>query len=247
MRNPGKYLLAASVVMAVLVGAPLALGAGEGRPLDGGARNPSDDARQNYTRETEIIADVATYGTRQSNKSATGGGAIYGCRATGASARACVRASNLADGLAFSFATRGATVGRIEGANAAAKPFTTNATGVADGLNADRVDSKSASDLTTDAVQAANLFARIGGASGTLGANRGATTAARTAAGVYTVTFSANIGSCAYNATPASATPATATVEPIDANNLRVRTFADDGVSGVPAAADSDFHLTVTC
>jgi hypothetical protein len=248
MRNPGKYLLAAAVVMSVLVAAPLALGAGEGQPLDGGARNPSDDARQNYTRETEIIADVATYGTRQSNKSATGGGAIYGCRATATASRACVRASNLADGLAFSFRSNGGNqVGRIESGNVNAAPFTTNATGVATGLNADRVDSKSASDLTTDAVQAANLFARIGGASGTLGANRGATTAARTAAGVYTVTFSANIGSCAYNATPASATPATATVEPIDANNLRVRTFADDGVSGVPAAADSDFHLTVTC
>ena len=75
MRNPGRYLLAAAVVTSVLVAAPLALGAGEGRPLDGGARNPSDDARQNYTRETEIIADVGTYATRQSNKSATGGGA----------------------------------------------------------------------------------------------------------------------------------------------------------------------------
>ena len=246
MRNPGKYLLAAAVVTSVLVAAPLAIGAGEGRPLDGGARNPSDDARQNYTRETEIIADVATYGTRQSNKSATGGGAIYGCRATATATRACVRASNLADGLAFSFAGRGATVGRIEATSATARPFTTNATGVATGLNADQVDGRSANEITTDAVQAANLFARVGGAAGTLGANRGATTAARPAVGVYSVTFRSNIGSCAYNATPASATPATATVEPVDANNVRVRTFVDDA-GGVPAAADTDFHLTVTC
>jgi hypothetical protein len=247
MRNPGKYLLAAAVVTSVLVAAPLALGAGEGRPLDGGVRNPSDDARQSYTRETEIIADVATYGTRQSNKSATGGGAIYGCRATAAAGRGCLRASNLADGLAFSFATKGATAGRIEGANASAKPFTTNATGVADGLNADRVDSKNASDIVSDAVAASNLFARVGGASGTVGSNRGATAGSRSAVGVYTVTFAANIGSCAYNATPASSTPATATVEPVDANNVRVRTFVDDGATGVPAPADSDFHLTVTC
>ena len=45
MRNPGKYLLAAAVVTSVLVAAPLALGAGEGRPLDGGARNPSEIGR----------------------------------------------------------------------------------------------------------------------------------------------------------------------------------------------------------
>src|SRR5215211_1354568 len=101
MRNPAKYLLAAAVVTSILVVAPLALGAGEGRPLAGGARNPTNDSSKNYTRETQIIADVPTYGTRQSNKSATGGGAIYGCRATVASGRGCVRSSNLADGLAF--------------------------------------------------------------------------------------------------------------------------------------------------
>jgi hypothetical protein len=244
MRNPGKYLLAAAVVTSVLVAAPLAVGAGEGRPLDGGARNPSDDARQNYTRETEIIADVPTYGTRQSNKSATGGGAIYGCRATAAAGRGCIRSSNLADGLAFSFSSKGATAGRIEGANANAKPFTTNATGVADGLNADRVDGKNAADLTTDAVAASNLFARVGGAAGTLGANRGATAAARSAVGVYTVTFGRDVSSCAWNATAASATPAIATVEATAGNTsaVTVRTFTDAG-----AAADTDTHVTVTC
>jgi hypothetical protein len=247
MRNPAKYLLAAAVVTSILVVAPLALGAGEGRPLAGGARNPTNDSSKNYTRETQIIADVPTYGTRQSNKSATGGGAIYGCRATAASGRGCVRSSNLADGLAFSLAGKGASVGRIEATTATAKPFTTNATGVATGLNADQVDGKSASDLTTDAVAASNLFARVGGAAGTLGPNRGATAATRSALGVYAVTFSANIGSCAYTATPASATPATATVVPVDNNNVRVNTFADDATTGVPAAADRDFHLTVTC
>ena len=114
MRNPAKYLLAGAVVTAVLVSAPLALGAGEGKPLDGGARNPSNDASQNFTRETEIIADVPTYSTRQSNKSTTGGGAIYGCRATAPSANTCVRASNLSNGQAFSFSANGGSqVGRI--------------------------------------------------------------------------------------------------------------------------------------
>lgn len=249
MRNPAKYLLAGGVVTAVLVSAPLALGAGEGKPLDGGARNPSNDATQNFTRETEIIADVPTYSTRQSNKSTTGGGAIYGCRATAPSANTCVRASNLSNGQAFSFSANGGSqVGRIESSNRNAAPFTTNATGVATGLNADKVDGKDASEITSDAVQAANLFARVGGTAGTLGANRGSNGAARDAVGIYRVSFpNVDITSCAYTATPASPTPATATVEPVDAHIVRVRTFADDATTGVPAAADADFHLSVTC
>ncbi len=251
MRNPSKYLLAAAVVTSILVAAPLAMGAGEGRPMDGGARNPSSDASQNYTRETQIIANVQTYGTRQSNKSNAGGGAIYGCRATVPSTNTCVRASNLSNGQAFSFSTQGGpTVGRIESTNRAAAPFTTNANGVATGLNADKVDGKDAADLTTDAVQAANLYARVGGAAGTLGANRGSNGAARDALGVYRVSFPAvNITQCAYTASAASATPATATVEPVDEHQVRVRTFADtsDPADGIPEAADSDFHLTVTC
>jgi hypothetical protein len=243
MRNPGKYLLAAAVVMSVLVAAPLALGAGEGKPVNGGARNPSDDARQNYTRETEIIANVATYGTRQSNKSAAGGGAIYGCRAAATSANTCVRASNLSNGQAFSFSSQGGNqVGRIESANKAAAPFTTNATGVATGLNADKVDGKDATDLTNDAVASANLFARVGSA-GTLGANRGATAAAHTATGVYTVTFTRDVSACAYNASLIGAPTGESTIDAPDAHTVRVSTFNSAG----DTAADHDFHLTVTC
>ena len=99
------------------------------------------------------------YVTRQSNTqtgSKAGGGAIYGCRgAAGGSASGsapCLRASNLAAGFAFEFAGEGDVVGQIsvgdgKTANSKAKPFTTNATGVATGLNADQVDGKSASDI----------------------------------------------------------------------------------------------------
>jgi hypothetical protein len=244
MRNPAKYLLAAAVVTSILVAAPLALGAGEGRPVKGGARNPSSNASVNYTKETQIIANVPSYGTRQSNKSTTGGGAIYGCRAATTSTNTCLRASNLSNGQAFSFSSNGGnSVGRIESANKSAAPFTTTATGVATGLNADQVDGKGASDITTDAVAASNLFARVGGTTGTLGAQRGATAAARTAAGVYTVTFGRDISACASNATAASgATPIIATVAPTAATIITVHTFSDAG-----AATDSDFHLTVTC
>ncbi|HEX8103154.1 MAG TPA: hypothetical protein VF533_11100 [Solirubrobacteraceae bacterium] len=114
------------------------------------------------TKETQIIANIGTtnantggFSTRQSNKSSTGGGATYGCRAEAAPAnKPCLRANNLATGLAFEFqATKGATGGTITvgGGGDAAKPFTTNATGVADGLNADRVDGQNAADIVTAA------------------------------------------------------------------------------------------------
>jgi hypothetical protein len=244
MRNPWKYLLAACVVVSVLVAAPLALGAGEGRPVKGGARNPGSDTRQNYTRETQIIANVSSYGTRQSNKSATGGGAIYGCRAAASASNTCVRATNLADGQAFSFSTNGGPkVGRIESTNHSAAPFTTNATGVATGLNADQVDGKSASDITSDAVAAANQFAAVSSA-GTLGNTRGATASTSDGTGTYLVTFSTDISKCAYTATITGATPGEVTTElaPSSTTQVRVRTFDPAG-----AAAARGFHLTVTC
>jgi len=141
-----------------VVGAPVAISAatGEGSPLRGGARNPSANASQSYTSETQIIANTSSYGTRQSNKSDNGGGVVYGCRSkaggTPAKNEPCVRANNLADGLAFEFsASQGALGGTINvGAGGdAKKPLTTNATGVASGLNADRVDGAEAASLRT--------------------------------------------------------------------------------------------------
>ena len=123
------WILASAALLAVCV-APFALAAGEGRPLNGGARNPSNNQSQSYTRETEIIANNATYGTRQSNKSNNGGGAIYGCRSAPGK-EPCVRANNLNTGRAFEFATDGKEGGRITTQDATGAPFTTNATGVA--------------------------------------------------------------------------------------------------------------------
>ena len=60
-----------------------------------------------------------------------------------------MNADNLNTGMAFFFRTqKGNTAGRIEASGGAnAKPFTTNATGVATGLNADQVDGQSDSDI----------------------------------------------------------------------------------------------------
>jgi len=124
-----------------------------GDPLRAEVRNGTT------SRETEIIGDIRAstgpkggYVTRQSNVdtgSTAGGGAIYGCRGaaggTAAGSAPCLRASNLAAGLAFEFSTGGLVGGLITAGNPAvtnpaARPFTTNATAVATGLNADQVD-----------------------------------------------------------------------------------------------------------
>ncbi|HEV2062180.1 MAG TPA: hypothetical protein VGR12_04940 [Solirubrobacteraceae bacterium] len=145
MRFDLKYLLAAGLGAAVL-GAPLAVAAGEGDPIIGGERNPSPNPSLELNDETQIIADTSRgeYGTRQSNKG-EGGGAIYGCRADRRPADddevACIRANNLSDGQAFSFETRGPIAGEIEVGDPAAEPFATNGRGKVENLNSDMVDS----------------------------------------------------------------------------------------------------------
>jgi hypothetical protein len=242
VRANGPWILAAALLVALMV-APFAGAFGEGNSVRGGARNPSPDARRAYSKETEIIANVNTYGTRQSNKSSNGGGAVYGCRsATGGTPKGnepCVRASNLANGRAFEFNANGGTeVGAITGP-ATAAPFTTTAKGVATGLNADQVDGKSADEITA-AAQA--KFATVTGATGALGDKRGATAAARSAAGIYSVDFDADVSKCARTATITGTDPGQITTDATDADTVAVRTF-----DGTGAAADRSFHLVVTC
>ncbi len=246
VRAQGPWILAAALLVALLV-APFAGAFGEGNSVRGGARNPSPDSRKAYSKETQIIANVGTYGTRQSNKSTNGGGAVYGCRsAAGGTPKGnepCVRASNLANGRAFEFnSNSGTEVGAITGP-ATAAPFTTTATGVATGLNADQVDGKSADEIVT-AAQAGTKFASINGADGALSPNnRGAKSAARTSAGLYTVTLDADVSKCARTATVAGATPGVVTTEAgATTDSVTVHTF---DVAG--AAADHSFALVVTC
>jgi hypothetical protein len=238
-RGNGPWIVVAAVLVALLV-TPFALAAGENRPVRGGARNPSANASLSYTRETQIIANNSTYGTRQSNKSTRGGGAIYGCRArTGTNA--CLRSSNLSNGRAFSFATTSGTeVGRIDGP-ATAAPFTTSATGVATGLNADKVDGKDAATISNDA----NRFAVVS-AAGALGAQRGATSASSVSAGTYNVVFSDDLSKCALAATVNSNTVAGIATAVLAGDNKTVTVVTRD--AGAPATPTNEpFHLTVTC
>jgi len=245
----GPWILASAVALAILVapfaGAQSAL---NGTPVKGGARNPSTDQRQAYTKETEIIADTPTYGTRQSNKSDNGGGAVYGCRSglggTEKGNEPCIRANNLADGRAFEFASSGKNateVGTITAQNPNAAPLTTNAQGVASGFNADKVDGKNASDIVTDA-QNLNRFAAVT-TTGGLAAGRDANGATQVSTGLYLVTFKNDLSKCAYQATETIIEDAgAAAVLPVSTTSIQVRTRDAAG-----AAADRPFHLLVTC
>jgi hypothetical protein len=252
----GKYLLASSIVLAIAV-APFAMASGEGGFLRLGARNPAGGGE--LGRETQIIASNGSWGTRQSNKG-TGGGAIYGCRsAPPASGKAgtdnepCVRGNNLTTGRAFEFnGVHGNEVGRItvgndKGDDPSARPFSTNATGVATGLNADRVDG-----LTGDDLQRRIRFAAVK-ADGTLISGRGATSSTHGSAdGTYQVKFDGDISACVYQATETETVDGGATaVEPLAAttDTLVVRTRSGGGPAGTDPTppADRPFHLTVIC
>jgi hypothetical protein len=248
-------LVLASAVIIGLLASSFAVASGEGKSLLLGKRNPGSNASAALTSETQIIANNGTYGTRQSNKSDNGGGAIYGCRSkaggTEKGNQPCVRASNLSDGRAFEFSSNGGTeVGRITSGNTKSAPFTTNATGVATGLNADQVDGKSADDITKaahdDAVataQGLTSFATVNG-NGDLGAKRGATAAARSAAGTYTVTFPNDISGCSITATEQTTTDPGAVGTSLGADKKTV-SVVTNSEGGTPV--DTPFNLTVSC
>ena len=244
------------VALAILLYPAIAAGAGEGEPLEGGTRNPSINPAIEYNRETEIIADNSTYGTRQSNKSNSGGGAIYGCRSlpggTPANNEPCIRSNNLNTGLAFEMKTDGTLGGTIvTKPGDTSRPFTTNATGVATGLNADRIDGKHAADIVKDTVAATRLltpFALVGSDGGAVDV-RGveASGVSRSGAGNYDVRFTGDLSKCALSATVTGAAPAFITATPVVAADKKtttvdVRTFEPDG-----DGADRGFHVHAVC
>jgi hypothetical protein len=244
-RFSGRAAVVCSVILAI--GVPsVAMGFGEGRSLLLGKRNPSANPGLALNSETEIIANTSTYGTRQSNKKdGDGGGAIYGCRSNPGN-EPCIRSNNLKGGRAFEFDTVGKEAGRIEVGDTSGAPFTTNATGVATGLNADKLDGKDATDVApaadVTALSGSLLMAQVG-AGGELGANRrGAVSSSKAAApsNVYTVKFNKDVSKCGYTASPVgSASPDApgVTSTPGDGTSVNVDTGTNPG----------SFHLQVIC
>lgn len=242
-----------------LIAAPVAIAA----PVDGGDRNPSRNASQGYTKETQIIGEIAQnqggfatgtggYVTRQSNKSPSGGGAIYGCRAA-AGTESCVAANNLANGDAFRFqaSEAAASIGQLRfGVDinklVAKPPFVTNGTGLVKNLNADAVDGKSAEDFVE---KGSLLFARVA-ADGAISPQRGVPSGGKAQIAndngnaVITVPFTASLSQCVATANPTEVTPETD--EPMvvtigePANTVKV---TQQGAGAAPYP----FALQVTC
>jgi hypothetical protein len=262
--RPRNVLLASAAI--ALLAAPAALAA----PIDGGDRNPGNNASSGYSFETQIIGQIAQnagghaagtggYVTRQSNKSDTGGGAIYGCRAR-AGAESCVAANNLANGDAFRFQSTeaAATIGQLRFGldinKAVAKPpFLTNGTGLVKNLNADRVDGKSAEDfaekssLQNYVEKGSLLFASVA-ADGTIAANRGVPANGRAEIGtdagdpVFSVPFSGDLSKCVATGNPTGGTVSGTLIVGAPAANGRVAVI-ERGAGGTPYG----FALQVTC
>jgi hypothetical protein len=158
-----RAVVVACTLCALLAATPIALGAGEGQAFRLGQRNPSSGS---LTKESQVIANIKEgqggtgantggYSTRQSNLSSSGGGAIYGCRATNGN-NACIAANNLANGEAFRFEadTDAPDVGEIRfggslGTLVNRPPFQTNGTGTVRNLSADKIDGVDSSALLT--------------------------------------------------------------------------------------------------
>jgi hypothetical protein len=241
-RRIGRYVVATSVVL--VLGVPAAaIGFGEGRPIDGGDRNPS---RSSYTQETEIISRNNTYSTRQSNvRDGDGGGAIYGCRSA-AGKEPCLRGNNLNGGRAFEFNTTGTEGGFIQVANANGAPFQTNGTGLVTNLNAGRVGGKTAADLSnastlggkqpSDYASAASLLFAIVNAAGTASGN--GVTAGAAGGGGYTLTFNRDVSNCSVTANTSAGGPAA----------LGVSTGSGGTANQVTITpATASFHAQVMC
>lgn len=273
-RAPRTRSVIAATGLLVIIAAPFA-GAATGDNLREGVRNGTT------TRETEIVSNINStnalkggYSTRQSNLSASGGGAIYGCRskAGGSAAKPlpqnpCVRANNLSTGLAFEFNAANGDVGGLISVGSggdAKRPFVTNATGVAKGLNADRLDSLDAAQIiaaargkagldadTVDGVDSADLrprFAQVTAADA-LGETRGlAGTGGLThvdGSGVYVLLFTGDLSKCAVSATITDPAGGEIAATPVVAAGNTAVTVRTSNSAGAPE--DRAFHVAVSC
>lgn len=240
----------AGVVLALAL-APLAIAQTTG--LIGGKRNPKSGA---FSAETKVIASNSTWGMRYSNRAVGGGGGLlFGCRsAPGGTPQKhypCARSRNVADGLAFEFLTAGSLVGTINAGKGGdgTKPFTTNATGVATGLNAERVGSQTPAQLTgaaVTAVQQTLSFARVS-AGGEFSGGRGVSGVTHPSTGTYSVAFQNPVNGCALTATQSATGTDVGTIgTQLDPDNRTV-TVTTLALLPTPELADRAFHVTAVC
>lgn len=161
--------------VAAVAGSPFAVGAAvQHKSIITGTRTPIIGA---VFTPTELATNVATYGLDVTNTSNRGGTAQLSCRAiAGEKRNPCLRAVNRRSGQAFQFNFQGALGGQfLVGADLGksfpdAQPFVTNATGVATGLNSDRVDGMHAQDIIDEAVSRSSVQVGPQGPQGATGA-----------------------------------------------------------------------------
>jgi hypothetical protein len=243
-----KWVLATGVVLALVI-SPFAIAQTSG--LVGGKRNPRSGS---FRAETQVIASNSTWGMRYSNRAVGGGGGLlFGCRSepggTPQKHYPCARSRNVANGLSFEFLTAGSLAGTITAGRGGdnAKPFTTNATGVATGLNAERVGSQTPAQLTSAAVTAVQgtlSLARVS-AAGTSISARGVTGVTHPSTGTYSVAFQNVVNACALTATQSAAgteVGAVGTQVGPDNKTVTVTTLSNTG-----ALADRAFDISAVC
>lgn len=255
-RVRGRPVAVGVLIAAALIASPFAV-AGTGDVLREGQRNGTS------SKETQIIGKLNArqptggYVTRQSNLKTgirAGGAAIYGCRSpqggSGEGRAPCLRANNQAGGFAFEFATADGGIGGFFSVGDPTipnpgKPFTTNANGVASGLNADRVDSLEGADLVT-------LWALVDAdATPTIVRDPGASAVSFAGTGRFVVTFERDITGCGVSATLGDAagtvgTPGEISTDQPTGSSVEVNTYSSAGTATTPAGGDG-FNVTVTC
>ena len=213
-RRKLRYLVGASVLLALTI-TGVATGI-TGATLKEGVRNPSSGYA---SAETQLLSNNASgYTVRFSNFNVGDGGAqASACRSAIAN-ESCLAVSNLNTGRAFDFYSVGSEAGRIQTGDASGKPFTTNATGVATGLNADKVDGLDAAELQGGGkVEPVRYAANIG-------------------AGLSTV-FNANGVSVQVDCAAASQAMARSTADNGDIQIVRANTPTPTAAAGVAVAA----------
>jgi hypothetical protein len=271
MPNAVKRGAVPAIAAAALVAAPIALAsagsthpravahtagseAAGGYPVRGAIHNPPRSA---YYRTTGIFSNNGSWTTRVENYG-TGGSVLDACHAP-AGGVSCLDGYNLSGGLAFIFQSSGNNGGEILLRNPNGAPFTTNAHGVATGLNANFLQGKQASEFQLANQPAANanalggqppsayvasdhvLFADVAPGPA-LKSTRGATAVSKSGE-AYVVTFGAtNVSSCSYTASPTGAalTSGQLGVEAASSNASAV-------VVNVPSGYGGGFDLQVLC
>jgi hypothetical protein len=257
-RGQGKYLVLSSLILGLLI-TPFAFAA-NGDPMIAGGRTT-------FTKITRVLGDSTTYATQQSNlRNGDGGAARYGCRSSAAN-EFCLLSKNTGGGGSFRFQSLNSLLGGSIEVNPPqgktandAKPFTTNAHGVATGLNADQVDGMSAADIVK-AAQTQNpastapsfAFARVGADGKTDQSRSQAVTDANvshTVTGVYCfsgLSSRPKVANANLDGSAGEVAVDTTTNQPgADCNNatnveLIVRTFDSTGT-----AANKGFYVTIT-